>query len=262
MKMLIFLLSTVSTREHPYPDVHIVRRVRVGVAPLSLAVLLKKLGARGSVSRIAAHIHMKCGSVRLQRLWLKIVFTYRRVISFSSKHPFTMRRFWYIYHRSRKSFVRIFLKSFIKCGRVPGATRAIRKIIISYAATRHERKYKLLKFLQRIKKIFFRKKIIRSREDNNTIYPTHIIKKLVKMKRLMIRCIIKKRMCLRRQHYCDRYRKFCKRAFKIKQQIGPKVKKIFIDYFSSLWYNYIINPSVNRIRVYIVRRYENRWLKK
>jgi hypothetical protein len=232
------------------------------LGPLSLAVLLKRLGARGSVMKLGAYIHLKCGRTGIQRKWLRIVSFFKRVIRRSTQHPFNLRRFWYLYHRSRKSLIRHFLRSFIKCGRVPGSRRAIKKIIFSYAATKYERKRKTLKFVQRLKKLFFRKRRVRTRRDNNTIYPFYLVKKLVRMRRYLMRCIFYKRVCRRKNTHCRRSRVYCRRARRLRRKINPTVRKFFVRYFSNLWYNYIRNPSVNRIRIYIVRRYSHRWLHK
>ena len=258
--MIVFLLTSISSQNDRYLTVHFVRKIRLGLGPLSLAVLLKKLGARGSIMKLGAYIHLKCGRLGLQRRWLRIVSLYRRVFRRSSQHPFTIRRFWYLYHRSRKSIIRHFLRSFIKCGRVPGSRRAIKKLIFSYAATKYEKKEKVLKFVQNLKKVFFRKRRIRSNNDNNTIYPTYLVKKLNRMRRYLIRCILYKRICRRRDTHCTRSKIYCRRARHIKRRISHKVRKIFVRFFSNLWHDYIINPSINRIRVYIVRRYSHRWL--
>jgi len=260
--MIIFLLSPITSQHDRYLTVHYVRKIRLGLGPLSLAVLLKRLGARGSIMKLGAHIHLKCGRLGLQRKWLRIVRFYRRVIRRSSQHPFNLRRFWYLYHRSRKSLIRHFLRTFIKCGRVPGSRRAIKKLIFSYAATKYERKGKALKFVQRLKKLFFRRRRIRSHRDNNTIYPLYLVKKLVRMRRYLVRCILYKRICRRKNTHCRRSKVYCRRARHLKRKIDPTVKKFFIRYFSNLWYDYISNPSVNRIRIYIVRRYTHRWLDK
>ncbi len=258
--MIVFLLFSITSQHDRYVSLHNVRKIRLGLGPLSLAVLLKRLGARGSVMKLGSYIDSKCGRLGLQRKWIRIVSVYRRVISRSSRHPFNLRRFWYLYHRSRKSVIRHFLRSFIQCGRVPGSRRAIKKLIFSYAATKYERKEKVIKFVQNLKKIFFRRRRITNSRENNTIYPLYLVRKLIRMRRYLVRCLSDKRICKRKGTHCRRSKVYCRRARHLKRKIHPTVRKYFVRYFSNLFYNYISNPSIYRIRVYIIRRYSHRWL--
>ena len=234
-----------------------IRRVKIGSAPLALAVLLKTLGARDSVRRMATKIHLRCGSKRLLHKWMRIIMLNKKVISQSTKHPFTLRRFWYIYHKNRIMLIKLFLRTFIKCGRVSGSRKAYNKMVISYASARTERKLKLLKFTQRIKKVFFRKKRISSNKDNKTIYPTYLLKRIVKSRIYTIKCLKYRKICRRHNEQCDNSHKNCKKAINLKRRINRKVKRIFVDYFSNLWAQYISSPSNSRI-IYL-RRNRNKY---
>lgn len=258
MLISLFYLSTVVSEKtlNPY---FITRRIRLGIAPLSLAHLLKKLGARDSIMRLATNIHINCGSRTLLRHWIRIVLLNRKVFSRSSKHPFTLRRFWYIHHKHRKGIIRSFLKSFIKCGRVPNAKTAFRKMLVSYAATTREKKYKLLKQIQRLKKVFFRKKRLNRNRHNRSIYPSYLLKKIIRLRRYAIQCLRNRIICRRFERHCARSRVYCNKASQLKRRINPSVRKIFVKYFSSLWYNYISTPSMSRIKIYIVRRYRRKY---
>jgi hypothetical protein len=191
---------------------------------------------------------------------MKIVFLHKRVISLSNRHPFTLRRFWYLFHRHRKQLIGLFLKSFIKCGNAPGARTAIKSLIVAYAATKRARKLKTLRFVQKLKKIYFRKKNLRRNEDNITIYPTYLLKRIMRLKKMLIRCVLLKRTCQRDEIHCRRARRTCHRMIRLKRRINPKVRKIFINYFTDLWYRYIRHPGMRNVRVYIIRRYRRRWL--
>lgn len=259
MLMTFIFVSTVSLERHSRQSFIFRRKVKLGSAPLSLAHLLKKLGAKGSIMRLAKYIHFKCGSKALLRHWIRIVYMNRRVISRSTQHPFTLRRFRSINHNHRKAIIRLFLRSFIRCGRVPGAKRAFKKIFISYAATRQEKKLKLLKLTQYLKKVFFTKSRLKKQSDNQTIYPTFLLKKIIKLRRYMQMCIMVKRICRISSKNCRSYRTSCKKAYRLKRSVKNPVRKIFVDYFSRLWHNYISSPSQSRIKVYIVKRYKRRF---
>lgn len=257
MLITLILLSIVISKKPMNKQYQ--RKEKLGIAPYSLALLLKKLGAQGSVSSIASDIEYNCGNKRLLRYWIRIVASKKLIFSRSTQHPFILRRFWYIYHKHRILIVRQFLKSFLKCGRVPGSQRAFKRIIISYAATRQEKKLKVLKIIQRLKKAFFTKKKVNKKRDNNTIYPTYLLKKIIKLRSYMIKCLKSRVVCMRFEKNCKKSKSNCKRALIQKRKINPRVHKIFVNYFANLWHDYISNPSISRIRIYIVRKYRRKY---
>ena len=102
--------------------------------------------------------------------------------------------------------------------------------------------FKLVKFIHTLKKLFYRKKIIRSKKDNITIYPYRLVRKIMKLKRILNYCLKYKASCVNYGKDCYKYRSVCKLAKNYKQTFIQKVRRVFSYYFSTL-FAYTINPS-------------------
>lgn len=249
--LLIFcLLAFSDTRYGQY-----YQKRNIGIGSVTLAMILKKLGANSSVYQLANRIEYQCGSKRLVRSWVRIALRFRKAIKLSTIFPFTLRRFWYIFHKHRVVVILLFLKTFIRCGRVLGAQKALKKILLAYYITKSLNKKTILKVIQRIKRVFLRRRKISNNQDNGSIYPTPLLRKMGILRRLLIKFVKSRRKCAFNEKYCQNTRALYKRVKALRRKINPKMHDIFQRYFSSLFGFFIHNNSKRKYRIIIVRRY-------
>jgi len=206
--LIFFLFLIVSTSNYKLRSIFrkpidsVIKSLKLKISSLALAKLFTKLGSKQPYVILAMNIQKRCKNERLLKTWIKILKYYKKDINLMTKKPFSNKKFWYIYHSKRKKILRLFLKSFIKCGYVDGARNVIGKIIKSYAS--YYNPFVLVSFIYLLKKVFYRKRTIRNQRQNDTIYPFHVIKKLNRLRKFKNNCKKYKNHCLFYRYNCVR----------------------------------------------------------
>ena len=232
--------SKSSSYRRPYtkfldPRAIVLKKLNLGVASIALANVFTRLGSRSTVINLAIRIQKRCKGNTLLNSWLKIIKINKKWINNSTKHPFNIKRYLYIYDRHRKSVFRQFIKTFIKCGLVRGSRNQIKLLRQAYYSSNKMGRGLLVNLILTLKRIFLRKKIIRSNHDNKTIYPTRLLHKMIILRGKIANCLRYKKFCKNFGNHCAYYRYTCKFTSLYRDRIIYKVRKIFTYYFSQLF---------------------------
>jgi hypothetical protein len=211
----------------------------LSVGSLALANLLKRLGSNESIVKLTLRIQNKCRKGKILKSWLKIVKSYGRLIKNSTKYPYIHRNFWHLGKNKRIQMFKKFVETFVNCGNVQGARSAINKISQTYNRINHVPLSKMVQLTRQVKRIFFRKKIIKNDRDNNTIYKYRLILKIVHLKRNLKKCLHSRKMCLFYAYRCRHYRTICTYVKSYRASIIDKVRETFAYYFSIVFTNLI-----------------------
>lgn len=264
MLFLIFIVSRISCVSHKFspkkkyhePNVLVIKKMKIEVGAITLANIFKRLGSKSRTINLARRIQKRCKGKRILNDWLRIIKHYKRIINLSAKRPFNLRRFWYVYHKQRVSLFKQFLKSFIKCGKVKGTNKQMRRIYKAYFTVNYIRKRFLISLVKQLKKIFMRnKKIVNKRKKlvNDTIYPTNILMKMIRMRKYINSCLKYKHSCKIYGNMCKKYRFVCKFASKFRDSLIYKVRRIFAYYFSVLFSGLLIASKYKKVKLKLRR---------
>jgi hypothetical protein len=248
--LIFFLFLIVSSSNYKLrsffrkPIESVIKHLKLTISSVSLAKLFTKLGSKKPYILLAMRIQKRCKNESLLKTWIRIIKYYRKDIEIMTKKPFSNKKYWYIYHSKRKKILRMFLKSFVKCGYVHGAKNVIGKIIQSYAS--YYNPYVLVSFILLLKKIFYRKRTIITQRQNDTIYPFHVIKKLDRLKKFKRYCKKYKNHCLFYRFNCVRKRRYCRYVETVKERVIHEVRKVFSYYFSKVFSFVIKNGKMKK----------------
>ena len=228
---LIFLIygkfynCTFSNIFNKFPDIEIMKSLKIKTASFALADLLKILGSDDTVLELALRIEKKCNNNKLLKIWIKIVKLNKNAIWKMTRRPFIYSKFWLVHHNRRRKILQLFLKSFIKCGNVKGTDKAINKIIKTYVFNQNP--LILVNFINLVKKIFYRRKGL-----NNSIYSQRLLRKIIKLEKMNKTCLKYSYFCKIFRYRCLRKKFLCKLIPIYRDTFIMKVRKVFTFFFS------------------------------
>jgi len=226
--------------------------MKIEVGAITLANIFKRLGSRSRTINLAIRIQKRCKGKKILNNWLRIIKHYKTVINLSSRRPFNLKRFWYVHHKQRISVYRQFLKSFIKCGKVKGTNKQLRRIYKVYFSIKYIREKPLIRLVKQLKRIFMRSMKLKDKHKkliNNTIYPTRLLVKMIRMRKYINSCMKFRKSCKIYGSMCHKYRFVCKFASKFRDGIIYKVRRIFAYYFSVLFSGLLITAKYKKMKL-------------
>jgi hypothetical protein len=241
-----------SRKKYHEPNVLVIKKMKIEVGAITLANIFKRIGSRSRTLDLAIRIQKRCKGKKILNNWLKIIKHYKNVINLSTKRPFNLKRFWYVHHKQRISLYRQFLKSFIKCGKVKGTNKQLRRIYKVYFSIKFIRKRPLIRLVKQLKKIFMRSKRLINKNKkliNKTIYPTKLLLKMIRMRNYINSCTKYRKSCRIYGSMCHKFRFVCKFASKFREGIIYKVRRIFAYYFSVLFSGLLLTSKYRKMKL-------------
>ena len=212
---------------------------KLNVASIALANLFKRLGSTHSIEVLSMRIDLKCSKGILMNKWLRIIKLYSKMIKQSTKYPFYLKRYWNLNRHNRIKMFREFIESFVKCGGNNRASTPLMKLANAYRLIQNVSTFKLVKFVQQLKRIFFRKRFIRNRRDNTTIYKYDLLLKIINFRKNVGKCVHSRKLCVFYAYRCGVFRSVCKNVKNLRDKIIYKIRKTFSFYYSVVFANLI-----------------------
>jgi hypothetical protein len=236
MKCISLLIFLVFISIIAYNDCHFnklkLKLKKANVASEALANLFIRLGVKENVAKLATRIEYRCPKGKLLNHCLNIIKRHHKMLKNSNKRPYTLTKHYQIYKKQRITLFKSFIKSFLKCGKIRGAKKAITKLFEAYFNAKYLHQQTLVNFMKMMRKIFYRKKVVRNQRDNRTIYKYSLLKKMIYLKKLIKKCNNNKNLCRTMGYKCKFSNKICKYTKKFKESIIYKVRRVFSYYFS------------------------------
>ena len=219
---------------------------KVGVATLSIAYVIKRLGVDRSIKDLSKAIHKRCHSYVLLKKWLAYLVSFRMMLFMTGKYSVKKNKIWNKLHLQRKLFVRNFLKTLWHCGKIKNSKTAMKKIVNAFFGTLACSHEKLFKFVGKLKALFFKKN---KENSDKSIYPGYLRRRIARVKVMIKNCIESKKKCAKK---CGKKtKKICKKARKGRKRIVKKVRIIFSKQFAKLFVKFIKSIRISGVKISI-----------